>query len=232
MTGPLRSLPLTDCMTNGTISASLVPLSHEVAQLINQNWWCSLGTFESRCHDDARQPILENGHLLCRSRIPVPECLGEEDRDWNWVKVFEECGDQPLVFECLALQTADKGIQGAIVYRWDEASLLEEGERAVFVELLATAPQNRIRLVPDPMYAGIGKGLLLTAIRHSYGLGLKGRIQLYAAPGAINFYISKFNFVDTGLQGTDEDNGQKYRIFELPSSSALNVLRRAGLLRD
>jgi hypothetical protein len=212
------------------VTAPLIALSKEVARAIDCGWWCNLGTFESRCEENARQPFRENGHVICRSQIQDTVCLAAEDHRWNWLEFFDKFGTK-LGFQCLAVQTPDKRFQGAIVYRWNhQKSLLENGE-VVFVEYIATAPQNRRGAFPKPRYNGVGTGLMFTAMRHSYELGFEGRIGLDAAPGTDEeFYIPRFGFVDTGIMG--QENGRVYKRLELPSRSAKNFLRDNGLLRD
>jgi hypothetical protein len=80
-----------------------------------------------------------------------------------------------------------------MVYRLDAKSFIDTSFGAVNIEALATAPRNRPRLVQNPLYRGVGCGLLLRAVCHSYLLGFGGRVNLLAfdRPETVEFYQSR-----------------------------------------
>ncbi len=87
-----------------------------------------------------------------------------------------------LAWEFVAAQTENEAIQGAIAYRIDARSFLDSNLTSVYVDRIAIAPRNRPWLVAEPHYKGIGVGLLLRAVCHSYLLGLGGRVNLSSLP--------------------------------------------------
>jgi hypothetical protein len=62
----------------------------------------------------------------------------------------------------------------------DAKSALVEGEGAVFIDRLATAPWNRPNLTNSPVFRGGGTGLIIYAIALSYSLAFRGRVNLSA----------------------------------------------------
>lgn len=125
----------------------------------------------------------------------------------------------------MAIETENGAIQGAIVYRINAESQLEPGRLAIYGEYLATAPRNRPWLVNPPHLRGVGRGLLLAAVTHSYQLGLEGRIWLTSLPSerTRDFYVNLgFEVIFQKPDGTID--------FELPSARALEWLKDEGYL--
>ncbi|MCO6454545.1 MAG: hypothetical protein J5I93_04435 [Pirellulaceae bacterium] len=118
--------------------------------------------------------------------------------------------------------TEDKFIQAAMLFRVDALSALSTGKRAVFVDRLATAPQNRDKLVKAPVFRGGGTGLLVYAVAQSYSLGFEGRVNLFPVANE-HFYTG------LGFQPTDVSEGQDV-LFELPAASAIRLLKERGLI--
>lgn len=67
-------------------------------------------------------------------------------------------------------------------------SQIEEGDRIVYIENLATAPWNRRKQGKQRRYRGTGKALLFFARQRSLILGYGGRVSLHALPNAVRFY--------------------------------------------
>lgn len=145
----------------------------------------------------------------------------ENDNHWKWAKRIGELRSHRW-HEALCVQTSDGDIQGAILYRLDTTSFVSPEVGAIYVEGLATAPRNRPWLVDSPKYRGVGEHLLLTAIRHSYELGFKGRTNLlpFDDERTIKFYRKKgFEVV-----GREDELVQ----MELGPEGALALLRGEG----
>jgi GNAT superfamily N-acetyltransferase len=158
--------------------------------------------------------------------IPASKSIREQELDhhWQWRKVVGKCRNQP-VWEAIAIQSTGGDLEGAAIYRVDAKSQLEQGFGAVYVDRLAAAPRNRPWLVASPKYQGIGTTLLLAVIRHSYLLGLGGRVWLTSLPKeqTRDFYRKR------GFQMIFEDEDGMID-FELPATSAVKWLKSEGFL--
>jgi GNAT superfamily N-acetyltransferase len=150
--------------------------------------------------------------------------LAEGDHHWEWRKLVG-LHRNDLVWEALAVQRANGAIEGAVLYRIDAVSQLERGRGAVFIDRLATAPRNRPWLADPPKYRGIGAALLLAAVRHSYSLGLGGRVWLTSLPSerTREFYHKR----DFQVIFEDENGMIDY---ELPAAAAQRWLKSEGFL--
>lgn len=121
----------------------------------------------------------------------------QDDADWRWCGKVRRLRKNPWT-RCAGLQVPGKDtrFQGAIIYRRDGQSLLEDDKGALYVEYLAAAPFNRRGYVSNPAYLGVGEALLTLAIAHSYHWNLGGRVSLFSLPGALDFY-RKYKFRET-----------------------------------
>lgn len=150
--------------------------------------------------------------------------LEEGDHHWPWRKLVG-LNHNNLNWESLAIQSSGGLVEGAITYRIDAKSQLSPGNGAVYVDRLATAPRNRTWLVEHPLYKGVGSILLLAAVRHSYLLGLGGRIWLTSLPTerTREFYSRQgFQVIFEESDGTID--------FELPDIEAERWLKHKGYL--
>lgn len=180
------------------VTATIARLTRDLAQAkIDGNWWKSLGVSTIR-----RQQ--------------------EDDHHWRWAKRIGELKNDRW-HEAFAVQTDDDNVQGAILYWLNAKSFSEKAQGAVYVEALATAPRNRPWLVTSPEYRGVGETLLLRAVRDSYSLGLKGRVNLVAFdnPRTHTFYQNR----GLTLVGHDDDGLPR---FELAPNAATAWLREEG----
>ena len=148
----------------------------------------------------------------------------EGDHHWEWRKLIGKYRNDAN-WDALGIQRTTGSVEGAILYRIDALSQIEAGKGAVYVDRIATAPQNREWLSKPPKYKGIGSVLLLAAVRHSYLLGLGGRVWLSSLPSEKTraFY---------GKRGFDvifeEPDGMID--FELPADAAQKWLKDEGYL--
>ncbi|HVA46503.1 MAG TPA: hypothetical protein VNH11_09025 [Pirellulales bacterium] len=182
------------------VSAALVELTRTLAaNRIDAQWWQLEGVSKSK-----------------RAQ--------EGDHHWVWRKLVGEHRNS-LVWDFIGAQTDDGDIQGAISYRIDARSFLSPEFGTVYVDRLAAAPRNRPWLVPSPRFAGVGKGLLLRTVCHSYWLGLNGRVNLMSLPSERTraFYENR-GFIAT----RERDDGMIE--YELPAESAQAWLTQEGLL--
>jgi GNAT superfamily N-acetyltransferase len=148
----------------------------------------------------------------------------EGDHHWVWRKLIGE-NHSKLNWVALAVQAQSGAIEGVTTYRIAAFSKLSTGEGAVYIDRIAVAPRNRPWLVNPPKYKGIGRVLLLAAVRHSYSLGLKGRVWLTSLPSERTraFYLKH------GFQVIFQDDDGMID-FELPAIAAERWLRDEGFL--
>ncbi len=148
----------------------------------------------------------------------------EGDHHWRWRQIVG-MRRQNAAWESLAIQSSNGAIEGAISYRIDALSQIDRGGGAIYADRLATAPRNRPWLVKSPKYRGVGTVLLMAAVRHSYSLGLGGRVRLSSLPSerTRDFYTRR------GFQVTF-DHGDGTLEYELPSATAVAWLEEQGYL--
>lgn len=192
-----ETVSLRDLRTNASVTARLLSLDRETAKLfIDQRWWEVEGVSARRLRD-------------------------EVDYEWKRKVLISKYQNIPFV-KCKAVILRDKSVQAAMIYRVDGKSVLEPGKRAVLIDRLATAPENRDGLSDNPRYRGAGSGLLTFALCQSYVLGFEGRVNLFAAGDEL-FYGNR-GFVRT------ETVYEEMTLFELPSAVAIDHLVKIGIL--
>lgn len=188
---------LTRCASGAKEQARIETLDRETAKTgIDGSWWKDLPA-TLRDADD------------------------EPDRHWEWRVIVSKFQNKPY-FQSKCITTKDDSIQAAMLFRVDALSALAAGQRAVFVDRLATAPQNRDKLVKDPVFRGGGMGLLVYAVALSYSLGFEGRVNLIPVANE-GFYMR------LGFQSTDVTEGEDV-LFELSAVSAIGLLKARGLI--
>ncbi len=147
-----------------------------------------------------------------------------EDRDWKWADIAAQaqgCRD----FICVGVSVADTDeICGAMLYQVGAASFFNPANLAIEVLLLATKPTSRGLLLANLGYRGVGSALLLQAVAHSYGLGLKGRTVLRSIPAEATIQFYKKRGFDS--HSTEPDGKIK---MELKPEHAQSWLRNKGL---
>ena len=188
-----------DVVKNVRVNAHLSRLTRELAaKEIDGTWW----------------------------NLPASKSVRKEEGDnhWLWRKIVGE-NHSKLTWEALAIQTSSGSIEGAIAYRIDAQSQLQGGEGAVYGDRIATAPQNRPWVVDPQKHQGIGSVLLLAAVRHSYLLGLGGRVWLSSLPSE---RTRKF-YRDRGFEVIFQDSDGMID-FELPAAAAEKWLKERGYL--
>jgi hypothetical protein len=194
-------VPLFDCWNRRECEARYVRLTRALAQgKIDGAWWRLDG-------------------------ISAHNRAAESDHHWHWSKLVGGHRND-LVWECMAIQTADDEIQGAICYRIDGRSFVSPDLGTVYIDRIAAAPRNRPWLTPKSRYRGVGTGLLLGSVCHSHTLGLGGRINLHSVPDErTQTYYKKRGFTCIG-HPPDDDMVE----YELTAEAAQSWLRKEGYL--
>lgn len=194
---PPQEVRLFSCSTGEEVVAAIQTLHREDAKLlIDRDWWANLGP---TLRDPANEP----------------------DRHWRWRELVSKRQNKPY-FRSICVKTPANKIESAMLIRVDVLSALEEGERSVLIDRLATAPRNRVGLVEYPQFRGGGEGLLYYAIALSYSLGLSGRVSLFPIASE-GFYLDR-GFVRTDIIEDEET------LFELPAATAISKLQERGLI--
>ena len=158
-----KLIELTHCSSGATEQATIESLDREMAKVkIDGNWWRPL--------TDATSKLMD-----------------EPDSEWRWRDLISRAQNKPF-FLARCAKSANGEIQAAVLLRVDAKSALMEGEGAVFIDRLATAPWNRPNLTKNPVFRGAGTGLITYAIALSYSLRLDGRVNLTAVANQ-SFYL-------------------------------------------
>jgi hypothetical protein len=195
MFGLPKSIKLEKLWSGEEVTASIIKLGRDLARThIDDRWW--------------NEPWMKGG--LRRSA---------EDYRWRWRKLVGKFQSKWYV-QCIAVQTIDEEIQGAIIFDPNRKSLLNPDEGSVYVEFLAAAPRNRMNLAPRPLYCGAGGGLLVATMIYSRKIGFGGSLTLESLPGSFGWYKEKYNFVET-----DVKRGSTV-LLELPPEHAEERLER------
>ncbi len=143
-----------------------------------------------------------------------------EDVHWQWSR---KCQDRIGKLEWASYAVRCGGMTQGLMFvnlvrRCRLASQLNQ--HLVYIDLVSTAPWNRPRLEPKPIYGGVGTLLITEAILHSQDEGFDGRVGLHSLPGAEKLYQNKF-----GLDCLGPDpayDGLPY--FELTAQRAAELL--------
>ena len=164
------------------------------------------------------RPIFEKriAELRAAGRTTIDD-FGSSDIQyayWDWAAMARERAQR---FDWSSFAVEVGGVtQGLMFVR--PAGFAREPSQArrpiVEVDLLATAPWNRNRLVPNPKYKGVGRLLLMTAVNLSFEEECAGRVGLHALPQAENWYRDRCKMTDLGVDATN------MRYFEMTEAQA------------
>lgn len=154
------------------------------------------------CYVSAWRPVLsakiDELTRTGQNTIEQRRTFNVEDAHWQWPKKAADRA-KVLQWNSCAVRCGSK-TQGLmfidLLQRCRHPSQANDG--LVYVDLLATAPWNRPRLVADPLYRGVGLVLITEAILLSQDEGFKGRIGLHALPGSEDWYRDNLKMVPLG----------------------------------
>lgn len=152
-----------------------------------------------------------------RASVATPAeaaAISAQDSHWEW-KDKAIAAESILGQETYAVEAAGQ-TQGLMLVSVDFGRIpTQRGLELVYVELVATAPWNRPRLVTDARYKGVGRVLLSTAISKSADLGFKGRIGLHSLKQSESWYQDIKEFTDVEF-----DAEKNMRYFEMTEANA------------
>jgi hypothetical protein len=194
--------------------------SFEQVQLwspISQN---DLADFESHW-----RPLFDAGlRRLRKSGNLTLGTLGEnelQDAYWKWADKVEERGNR-LEWRSFSVRSA-RHTEGLMFTRLGPFGRAESHKNLpiVMIDLVATAPWNRIKLVPEPKLKGVGRLMLATAISLSVSEEFNGRIGLHALPQAETWYRDVCGMTDLGVDSS------KMHYFEMTEAQASAFINNA-----
>lgn len=142
-----------------------------------------------------------------------------EDSHWDWIGKAQAARNM-MGWETFAVE-CDGHTQGLMLLDLTRFAKLDPhaGRELVYIELLASAPWNRHRTVPEPKYKGAGRILIATAISLSVDEGFEGRIGLHSLPLAESWYREEAGFTDVEF-----DHLKKMRYFEMTAAQATSFV--------
>jgi GNAT superfamily N-acetyltransferase len=208
MSKSLGVYPLWDRRAGKEVEATLwLSLDDRHVQDFSKCW---LPVFNARLTELSRQGLVT-------AEIAAQHNL--QDAHWQWARKVEQRRDG-LAWASFAVE-AEGVTQGLMFARMDsfarEASQINK--EIVDIDLLATAPWNRLRLTKEPQFKGIGRLLLAAAISLSVEQEFAGRIGLHALPQAESWYRDICRMTDLGIDAT------KMRYFEMTEAQAQAFIR-------
>ena len=140
-----------------------------------------------------------------------------QDAHWDWVGKAKN----DAVYESFAIE-CDGMTQGLmLVAMAPHFGRLESqhGLDLCYIELIASAPWNRVKFSKTPKYKGGGRILLATAISLSVELELKGRIGLHSLPESEKWYDEQ------GMRRCGVDTDKEMQYFEMTEEDAEKYLK-------
>jgi hypothetical protein len=146
-----------------------------------------------------------------------------QDSHWEWMDKAL-AARRSMVQDTFAIECGAE-TQGLMLIEAPRFGKLKEhqGREIVYVELAATAPWNRKKLVPDAKYKGVGTMLFATAISYSHDLGSKRRLGLHSLPQPESWYRDVAGFSDLGF-----DAAKRMQYFEVTEDQAAAFLGKSG----
>jgi hypothetical protein len=172
--------------------------------------------------DDFEQlwrPMLEARRAEFESWEAAAEGDAHESH-WKWAEKAVDAATS-MADETYAIECAGE-TQGLLLVTSAAFAQLEtqRGREIVYIELIATAPWNRPRLVKkEARYKGVGRVLVAEAINLSYQLEFNGRLGLHSLPQSQSWYRDVAKFTDLGY---DDDKLMQY--FEVTEAQAAAFL--------
>jgi hypothetical protein len=163
------------------------------------------------------RPMLKARRAECASWEAAAQ-INAQDSHWEWVEKAIEA-ERVMGRDTYAVEAAGE-TQGLMLVDVGFGRLAaQRGRELIYVELLATAPWNRPKLVEAPVYKGVGRILIGTAISLSVDLGFNGRIGLHSLAQSESWYQTVGGFSDVEF-----DAEKDMRYFEMTDADAATFM--------
>jgi hypothetical protein len=186
---------------------------------------CAIEEQDLVCYRHEWRPLIEaKVEELKRADSFTSESLAQysiQDEHFDWPeKCLERAGG--LQWDSYALRCGGQ-TQGLMYLNLLQTSRLpgHEKQYMVYVDLLATAPWNRPRLVGERRYGGVGAVLIAEAVLQSIDEDFGGRIGLQSLPQSDSFYEQKL-----GMTRVEKRDPRQLNYFEFDPESAQAWLAR------
>ncbi|WP_416355823.1 hypothetical protein ACLNGM_17045 [Aureimonas phyllosphaerae] len=172
--------------------------------------------------ENAWKPMLSDALNGLRATGPLTGLrageVNAQDAHWEWRRKLIGRRASPS-WRSFAIEF-DGMTQGVMSTRLDAFGRAgaNRGLDIVYVDLLASAPWNRYRLVEAPKFGGIGRALLAAAVSLSLEEELAGRTGLHSLPQSESWYRDKCAMSDLGREVDGPYEGLSY--FEMTSEQA------------
>lgn len=192
----------------------------EAAELVSPVQQCDIDDYVGAWLPPVQQRVAE---LKVAGEL-THAALGEhnvEDFHWAWPEKWKQRTE--LRWRSYALRCAGR-TQGLMFVDLVRRCRLEPHVDAhfVYIDILSTAPWNRPRLWPAPVYRGVGLVLVTEAIQLSLEEESEGRVGLHALPRSQPFYEQKCLMTNLG----PDPAYSNLNYFELSTERAMQFLAR------
>lgn len=159
------------------------------------------------------KPILDKRRAEVRTAAEAADA-NVQDAHWEWAEKAK-IASRRLGQETFAVECGDT--QGLMLVDLNGFGRLDvqKGRDLIYIELLSTAPWNRYKTVASPLYKGIGRVLVATAISLSIDSGFHGRLGLHSLPQSESWYRDIARFTDLGF-----DDQKSMHYFEITQDQA------------
>lgn len=132
---------------------------------------------------------MDEGHLYDVETFwqPILTAVGQPDPVWKWDYKLRQSQRQDS-YEAYSLDVDNLSQRLLFVETQQHRSQQSQRLPLVYVEMLVTAPWNRVDIEQPPWLKGVGSLLLLFSRQRSVELGYGGRLALHSLPSAEGFY--------------------------------------------
>lgn len=151
----------------------------QIARLCDRTW----GAFNNTLLRHIRKLELDGTDIA-----PILAAAQLEDHHWKWLdKSLHYKGDAYTWFFLIA----EKYPQAACMIHHPKASVTGQGN-VFYIEYIAVAPWNRVNVLSDRVFKGVGPKLLSYVANYAQDvLKLKPGFSLHSLPKAADFYETK-----------------------------------------
>lgn len=135
---------------------------------------------------------MDDGHLQDVETFwqPILAAVGQPDPVWKWDYKLRQSQQQGN-YEAYSLDVDDLSQGLLFIETQQHRSQQVQLFPLVYVEMIVTAPWNRIDIEQPPWLKGVGSLLLLFSRQRSMELGYGGRVALHSLPTAESFYHAR-----------------------------------------
>ena len=173
---------------------------------------------ENNIHDfeEKWKPLLQ-ARLASLSSEETIKSVNAQDAHWKWREKTQD-RNKRLDFDSFAVECS--GVTQGLMFTRNIAFAKESSQYnqfLIYIDLVSSAPWNRIGFSDKPKYKGVGPLLLATAISFSVDQDFKGRVGLHSLPQSESWYRDICGMTDLG---PDQDYQGELCYFEMTEAQA------------